>query len=67
MSADRKMCDERGNPRSPLDRISNLEPVSEEFIKKMTERHEQVILPNILEQERARIEAAHEFRKKVLF
>ncbi|MEN9338088.1 MAG: hypothetical protein RIQ41_402 [Candidatus Parcubacteria bacterium] len=54
-------------PQSPLDSIPDLEPLSDEAVQRILDRHERVVLPKILEQERERIQAAHEFRKKVLF
>lgn len=52
---------------SPLDNIPDLEPVSEEFMQRMIERHERVILPRVLAQEHERIEAAQRIRKIPLF
>lgn len=62
MPTELKMYDEYGRPRSPLDKISGLKPVSEEFVQKMLERHERVILPEILRRERERLEGAHRMR-----
>ena len=61
-SESRKMYDERGQPRSPLDDIPGLEPLPPESVQKILDRHERFVLPEILRRERERIEAARRFR-----
>lgn len=61
------MCDEHGRPRSPLDDILGLETLSPEEEQRILERHEKVILPEMLRIMRQQAELAAQMRHKVFF
>jgi hypothetical protein len=55
------------NVPSPLDKISNLKPLSEERVAMFLERMEVDVIPKIVAEERKQRQLAEEMRSRILF